>query len=41
MSPDPENSIGAICVGDIKCYPIPDGDSILELPFVGEMPILQ
>lgn len=26
MSPDPKNSIGAICVGDIKCYPIPDGD---------------
>ena len=26
MSPDRENSIGAICVGDIKCYPIPDGD---------------
>lgn len=26
MSPDPANSIGAIHVGDFRCYPIPDGD---------------
>jgi glyoxylase-like metal-dependent hydrolase (beta-lactamase superfamily II) len=26
MSPDPANSIGAIRVGDFRCYPIPDGD---------------
>ena len=26
MSPDAANSIGAICVGDFSCYPIPDGD---------------
>jgi len=26
MSLDPANSIGAIAVGDFRCYPIPDGD---------------
>ncbi|MGA7317009.1 MAG: MBL fold metallo-hydrolase [Silvibacterium sp.] len=28
MSLDPESSVGAICVGDIKCYPIPDGNHL-------------
>ena len=26
MSPDPANSIGAIRIGDFRCYPVPDGD---------------
>jgi glyoxylase-like metal-dependent hydrolase (beta-lactamase superfamily II) len=28
MSPNPENSVGAICVGDFQCFPIPDGDHL-------------
>ncbi len=28
MSPDGANLAGAICVGDFRCYPIPDGDHL-------------